>query len=144
MNRSRLGFHRAQLGFTLIEIMIVVAIAAILAAVALPSYNEYIRRSHRANARATVLELSQWFERVATAQGVYPGAAAIPAGMLQVEGGRYTVAVDPLTPAAFTITATPVGAQSGDKCGAFTLTNTGLRGAAGSTAGALVRECWNR
>ncbi|MES2887468.1 MAG: type IV pilin protein, partial [Pseudomonadota bacterium] len=69
-------FRRLNHGFTLIELMIAVAVVALLAAVALPSYYEFVMRSHRANARAALLQAAQWMERTATAQGTYPLTAA--------------------------------------------------------------------
>ena len=132
-------------GFTLIEVMIVVAIVAILAAIALPSYNEYIRRGHRADARAGLLQAQQWLERAATATGVYP--TSLPASLTWSGDGtkRYDIALAAgATNAAFTLTATPKGAQVGDKCGNYTLTHTGLRGANGVTSGAIVTECWGK
>ena len=132
-------------GFTLIEVMIVVAIIAILAAIALPSYNEYIRRGHRADARAGLLQAQQWLERAATATGVYP--TSLPASLTWSGDGtkRYDIALAAgATNAAFTLTATPKGAQVGDKCGTYTLTHTGLRGANGVTSGAIVTECWGK
>ena len=132
-------------GFTLIEVMIVVAIVAILAAIALPSYNEYIRRGHRADARAGLLQAQQWLERAATANGVYP--TSLPASLTWSGDGtkRYDIALAAgATNAAFTLTATPKGAQVGDKCGTYTLTHTGLRGANGVTSGAIVTECWGK
>jgi Tfp pilus assembly protein PilE len=55
--------------------MIVVAIVGILSAIAYPSYAEYIRRGHRADARAGLLQAQQWLERAATATGQYPMAS---------------------------------------------------------------------
>lgn len=138
---------KRQIGFTLIELMIVVAVVAILAAIALPSYNEYVQRSHRANARGALLQASQWMERAATAQGVYP--ASVPAGIMAVEGGRYTVAADSTTGATFTFTATPTAAQAADRCGGFIINHAGTRtqtSTASVTAANLltVNECWNR
>ena len=136
-------------GFTLIEVMIVVAIVGILSAIALPSYNEYIRRVHRAEARAALLQGAQWMERAATATGTYPLTASFPTTLTTMQSGRYTVAVasppaSAASGAAFTLTATPAGGQVGDKCGSYTLTHSGVRGAASAASGALVTECWNK
>ena len=137
--------HRS---FTLIEVMIVVAIVAILTALAFPSYTEYIRRGHRAEARAALLQASQWMERAATATGTYPPTASFPTTLTTIKSGRYTIAVasPPASAAsgtAYTLTATPAGGQQGDKCGNYTLTHTGVRGAA-SGALPLMTECWNK
>ena len=129
--------------------MIVVAIVAILSAIALPSYQEYIRRGHRAEARAALLQAAQWLERAATATGTYPLTASFPTTLTTTQSGRYTVAVasppaSAASGAAFTLTATPAGGQVGDKCGSYTLTHSGVRGAASAASGALVTECWNK
>ncbi len=135
--------HQHQ-GFTLIELMIVVAIVGILAAVAYPSYAEYIRRGHRAEARAGLLQAAQWMERAATAKGTYPLVADFPAALKTVPNNRYDVSIASADGATFTLTATPKGAQVGDKCGNYTLANTGLRGAKGVTTGDIVTECWGK
>ncbi|RMX11317.1 type IV pilin protein [Vandammella animalimorsus] len=124
--------------------MIVVAVVAILSAIAYPSYQEYVRRGHRAEARAGLLQAAQWMERAATAQGTYPLQAQFPAGLQAVPNGRYAISLISTDGASFTLTATPQGGQAGDRCGAYTLSNTGLRGANGSTSGAIVTECWGK
>ena len=138
--------HRVQQGFTLIEVMIVVAIIGILSAIALPSYNEYIRRGHRAEARAGLLQAAQWLERASTATGSYPLAAAFPATLKKVPSERYDITVASTTGAAYALTATPKGAQAGDKCGAYTLDHTGLRGANGKKSGetGYDENCWSK
>ncbi|RCW76286.1 type IV pilin protein [Pseudorhodoferax soli] len=135
-------------GFTLIEMMITVAIAAILVAIALPNYTEYVRRGARSEARAGLLQAAQWMERAATANGVYPLTAAFPANLQRLQSGRYTIALESPTGGTeadrgrtFTLTATPQGAQVGDKCGNLTLTHTGARDRSGTET---VQNCWNR
>lgn len=131
MNPQSKRMHQG--GFTLIELMIVVAIVGILSAIAYPSYTEYVRRGHRAEARTGLLQAAQWMERAATATGVYP--TSLPSNLTKVPGDRYDITLSGGA-AAFTLTATPKGAQSGDKCGNYTLTNTGQRG--------TIEDCWGR
>ena len=130
-------------GFTLIELMIVVAIVGILSAIAYPSYAEYIRRGHRSEARAGLLQAAQWMERAATATGKYPLTAAFPASLKKVTSDRYDISIVS-DGSQYTLTAAPKGGQSGDKCGSYTLTQAGVRDASPLTQGATVADCWGK
>jgi len=139
--------QKAQRGFTLIEVMIVVAIVGILSAIAYPSYAEYIRRGHRADARAGLLQAQQYLERASTATGIYP--TALPANLTWAADTtkRYTIGFQAgNTNAAYTLVATRKagGPQAADRCGDFTVTNTGVRSAVNYTSGTSVTECWNK
>ena len=141
MTNRRPSRHSAHYGFTLIEVMIVVAIVAVLAAIALPSYQEYVRRGHRAEARAGLMQAAQWYERAATANGIYPATADFPNALTSVPGKRYLISATS-SDNAFTLSAAPQGAQADDKCGTFTLTQGGKRDVTGATDSAA--NCWGR
>ena len=139
--------YHQQRGFTLIEVMIVVAIVGILSAIAYPSYAEYIRKGHRADARAGLLQAQQWLERASTATGLYP--TTLPATLTWAADTtkRYTIGFQGApTTATFTLVATRKagGPQATDRCGDFTLTNTGIRNIVNYAAGTTATECWNK
>ncbi len=142
------GFKRSRArGFTLIELMIVVGVIGLISVIAFPSYTEYVQRSHRANARAALLQTAQWLERAATAQGAYPAAAAIPAGVLVVEGGRYTITLPVLTAGTFTLRATPNAVQATDACATFQITQAGVRTQVATVtvpSPLTAQDCWTR
>lgn len=140
-------FSRPQRGFTLIELMIVVAVIGILASLAYPSYVEYLRRGYRAEARAGLLQAAQWMERASTASGTYPGSNAFGAtGLAAVPSGTYAISLSERTDSTFTLKATAQNAQRGDRCGNFTLEQSGLRGANGKKAGETGYDgsCWSQ
>ncbi len=127
--------------------MIVVAVVGILSAIAYPSYTEYVRRGHRADARAGLLQVQQWLERAATATGTYPTSLPSTLTWTADNTKRYNIAFQAgNTTAAYVLTATPKGAQTGDKCGTYTLSNTGVRGAAGKKSGesGYNPDCWGK
>ena len=133
---------KRQTGFTLIEIMIVVAIIGILTAIALPNYDEYVRRGHRADARAGLQQAQLWMERAATANGVYPTTLSSALTWQGDTSKRYVIGLkDTSTADAFTLEATP---NAGDKCGTFTLTNSGVRGIENQASGITTSDCWTK
>ena len=137
MNRS----HRTG-GFTLIELMIVVAIIAILASIAYPAYQEHILRTRRTTASGCVLDMAQFMERYHTTNMSYAGAAIVPANHACIAemADFYDFSLGEVDASTFSITATPRGAQLKDtKCGALSVNQAGLKG---STGTASVSDCW--
>ena len=132
--------HRG-LGFTLIDVLVATACVAVLATFAWPSYQSLLGRSQRAQARAALLQAAHWLERSASANGSYPTSTNIPISVLQVEGARYQMTITS-APQSYTLSATPIGAQSDDDCGTLTLNHRGVRGVQGSSQTAA--QCWSR
>lgn len=120
-------------GFTLVELVVVVALVAILAAIALPAYNEQVRTSRRAAAQATLTEAAQCMERFNTSNGTYVGANA---RCQPANTPTYTYAVNILNRSTFTLTASASGGQSGDRCGDLGLNQAGQKTHSSGT------ECW--
>ncbi|MCD8457207.1 type IV pilin protein [Xylella taiwanensis] len=132
--------HRSY-GFNLIELMAVVAIIAILSAIAYPSYRNYIRKGHRDQAKADLVEIAQLAERFRTVNNTYVG---FPATNPITQSPRQGVAFygvefvgDP-TLSAFTVSAVPQGAQQDDKCGTLFINQAGVK----TNSQGQLSECW--
>lgn len=140
-------------GFSLVELMVVVAIVAVIAAFAYPAYLDQIRKTRRSDCSGALTSLGSAMERHFTVNSTYLGAAAggantgapaIFATSCPVDGGdaTYNLTIQAATASTYSLQAAPTGPQSGDKCGNFTLTNTGLKGVAGAKPGVTWEQCW--
>lgn len=137
-----------QSGFTLIEVMIVVAIIGILAAFAYPSYREYIDQGKRSEGKAAALSAAQMLERYYTMNNSYTttlATAGIPTQSCTAGGTACTYNIAVTAGASgiatsYTITLTPISPWSDARCGNLTLDSAGVKGRTGS--GATIDQCW--
>jgi type IV pilus assembly protein PilE len=142
---------RSQRGITLIELMVVMAIIGIIAAIAIPSYRRYLVRANRTDAKTALLQTAQALERCYTnsAPYAYDSATCTAAVTLPftVPSGFYVIDALGGAPGAqtFTLTATPQGTQAADdaQCAVFSLTQSGVQTVSG-TLTATPEQCWRR
>lgn len=127
-----------QAGFSLLELMIVVAIIGILASIAYPSYQEQVASGKRVDAQANLLSLAQHMEREYTENGNYTGAV-LPYNEAPKDGAdkSYDLSILPSSTAAvsYTLRARPKNGMVGDRCGDMTVTHIGQKTAAEA-------DCW--
>ncbi|MBD8871986.1 type IV pilin protein [Rhodanobacter sp. DHB23] len=153
---------RGSTGFTLLELMIVLAIVALLAAIALPSYSRYVVRTNRAAATACLSEYANYMERYYTTNLRYdeapaasgtaaavanPVAGAAPTLVLDCAtasqtGNNYRYSAPAVSATGYTLDAEPINAQQtrDTQCGTLTLDQTGARNVVGGTN--TAEQCW--
>ena len=135
---------RNNTGFTLIELMIVVAIIGILVAVAYPSYSDYVKKGRRADGTSALLNAAHALERCGSTFGTYNHANCGNGNIAAVDSPEaYYSIVGVATVSTYDFTATPQNQQASDAgdCATFTVDEAGVKAATGAIG---TDRCWNK
>lgn len=131
---------RAQAGFTLLELLAVMAIVGVLASIAVAQYNQHIVQSHRRAAVASLYAAQQMMERTRLQTGEYRLLDVTQIASLTPQGQTYTFASIPTNAKdGYTLTATPPANQPDERCGVLSITQNDTRAITGN---ASIAECW--
>lgn len=136
-----------QKGFTLLEMVVVVAVIGILLGIAIPSYQNYVIRSNRTEGQALLSDAAARQERYYSQNpgvGYTKDVAKLGMSSANSPNNLYNLTIATPTSTTYTLTATPINSQTRDKtCGKLTLNQLGERGAAGKTGNnSTVNDCW--
>lgn len=130
-------------GFTLIELMIVVAVVAILAAIAYPSYADHVRKGRRGQAKADLLEAAQLLERYRSVNNSYEDFTMPFSQSPQGNGtAHYNIDLEGNDVDSYELTAVPQGNQTEDMCGSLVINQAGAKRLEGADSGATVGRCF--
>jgi type IV pilus assembly protein PilE len=138
--------HRS-FGFSLLELLVTVAVISILATIAVTSYSSQVQKSRRTEAKSALLDLAGREERLFSTTNTYSsdelnlGYATVSTPMTNMAfGNNYYQLTAVATATTYTLTATPVGAQAGDTtCGSFSVNQLGVQTVSGTST---VAACW--
>ena len=135
--------QRNEAGFSMIELMVVVAIVGILATIAVPSYRQYVWQTNRTDAVRGLTLNAQILQRCYSQNFSFNVAACTGALSAVSANGNYNLAVTAITNSTYTLTATPQGTQAKDKtCASFTLDQTGRQTAQDTLNNDQSLVCW--
>lgn len=134
---------RVKYGFTLVELLIALLVMGILTAIAYPSYTNYVLRSQRKDAHATLMQDQTIMERCYAQNFSYSGACTgLPTFPQTSAQGYYRVALSNVTATTYTLTATPLGVQTRDTTCASLIVNQANQKTAFDTSGTAQPTCW--